>query len=218
MININDLFIFYSEFGYPGILIIGLIIGIIIFPPIPFFPVLMSASLDKSLDPTLIALFGAIGQAISKIIIFSFSYYGRNFFLSKKTMKRMMPIHRLLLRYGGIGACVAALSPIPDTVVYVSLGLAKYKIWKFAVAVFIGKFILNELIVTGTVFLGRPFIKNLVLGFTTEPITLVFLTIVGLSILSVSLYLLIKIDWAKVIGKWFPWTLADDTDHEKLDD
>ena len=110
-----------------------------------------------------------------------------------------------------------ALSPIPDTIVYVSLGLAKYKIWKFAIAVFIGKFILNEFIVINTVFLGRPFIKNLVLGFTTEPITLVFLTIIDLSILSVSLYVLVKIDWAKVIGKWFPWTLEDDKDHEKSD-
>jgi hypothetical protein len=24
------------------------------------------------------------------------------------------------------------------------------------------------------------------------------------------IYLYVKIDWAKIIGKWFPWTLEDD--------
>jgi membrane protein DedA with SNARE-associated domain len=67
-----------------------------------------------------------------------------------------------LSRYGWLGAFIAALTPIPDDLVYIPLGLAKYSPWKFASAIFAGKFLLNEGIVWGTIVLGRPFIENVI--------------------------------------------------------
>ena len=54
-----------------------------------------------------------------------------------------------------------AITPIPDDIVYIPLGLAKYSPWKFATAVFVRKLLLNEGIVWGTVILGRPIIESL---------------------------------------------------------
>jgi membrane protein DedA with SNARE-associated domain len=148
------------------------------------------------------------------MIIFYGSYYGRNI-LSNKTKKRILPLQRLLSRYGWAGAFVASLTPVPDDLVYIPLGLAKYKPWKFATAVFAGKMILNEIIVAGTILIGRPFV-DLLSSEEINPVYLVTGALVSALVLGLLIYFSLRIDWSKIIGKWFPWTLsADDTDMEK---
>ena len=150
MDGINDilsLFDFgYQEYGYIGILIFTFLASIIPLIPVPYFPILFTAGIDQNLDPHLISLSSATGAVIAKSIIFYGSYYGRNI-LSSKTKKRMLPLQKLLSKYGGAGAFTAALTPIPDDLVYIPLGLSKYNPAKFAIATFTGKFIQTEFIV-----------------------------------------------------------------------
>jgi membrane protein DedA with SNARE-associated domain len=209
--SIEDLFAFYDDFGYLGILLISFIGSIIPFVPIPYFPVLITAAFNKNLDPQLISLFSAIGAVSAKLIIFYASYYGRNI-LSPKIRTKMLPLQRVLAKYGWGGAFVAALTPIPDDLVYIPLGLAKYSPWKFATATFSGKFLLNEIIVLGTVYFGKPFIERII-SETSSPITLVIGAILSVIVIGAMIYLSYKIDWVKVIGRWFPW--AVDKSEEK---
>lgn len=211
MTSIEDLFAFYDDFGYIGILLISFIGSIIPFVPIPYFPVLITAAFNKNLDPQLISLFSAIGAVSAKLIIFYASYYGRNI-LSPKIRTKMLPLQRVLAKYGWGGAFVAALTPIPDDLVYIPLGLAKYSPWKFATATFSGKFLLNEIIVLGTVYFGKPFIERII-SETSSPITLVIGAILSVIVIGAMIYLSYKIDWVKVIGRWFPW--AVDKSEEK---
>lgn len=210
MISIDDLFAFYDDFGYLGILLISFLGSIIVFVPIPFFPVLVTAAFNKNLDPHIIALSSAIGSVVAKLIIFYGSYYGRKI-LSSTTKKRMIPLQRLLSKYGWPGAFVAALTPIPDDIVYIPLGLAKYNPVKFAIATFAGKLILSEIIVWGSVFLGRPFIQSVV-SETTDVRYLVAGAVLSIIVLGILVYISLKIDWAKIIGKWFPWTLQEENE------
>ena len=206
--NIEELFSFYDDFGYLGILLISFVGSIIVFVPVPYFPVLITAAFNENLDPTLIALSSAIGAVIAKLIIFYASYYGRNI-LSSKIKVKMVPLQRLLARYGAIGAFVAAVSPIPDDIVYIPLGLAKYSPWKFATATFLGKFVLNEIFVLGAIYFGKPFVNNL-MSNSTNIDYLIVITIASIAALGVIIYFTLKIDWAKIIGHWFPWTLDKD--------
>ena len=216
MVNFGDIFALYEGFGYLGILLISFIGSIIIFIPVPYFPVLVTASLNRSFDPHLIALSSAAGAVAAKMIIFYSSYYGRNI-LSNKTKKRILPLQRLLSKYGWAGAFAASLTPIPDDVVYIPLGLAKYNPWKFATAVFAGKFILNELIVGGTLYLGRPFV-DMLSSEEINPVYIIAGAVASAAILGVLIYFSLKIDWSKIIGKWFPWTLNEDNiDKRKTD-
>ena len=208
MVNIDELFAFYAEFGYIGILLISFLGSIIVFIPVPYFPVLVTAALNKQLDPHILALSSAIGAVTAKMIIFYLSYYGRNI-LSNKTKRRILPLQRVLSKYGGPGAFIAALTPIPDDLIYIPLGLSKYNPWKFAIATFLGKFLLNEIIVLGAVFLGRPFIESLG-SDAIDPAYLVIGAVTSFIVLGIILYLYLKIDWAKIIGKWCPWAIQDD--------
>jgi len=212
-LNIDQFFSFYDDFGYLGILLISFVGSIIVFVPIPYFPVLITAAFNDNLNPTLIALSSAIGAVIAKLIIFYASYYGRNM-LSSKIKGKMIPLQRLLGRYGAIGAFIAAVSPIPDDIVYIPLGLAKYSPWKFAIATFLGKFVLNEMFVIGAIYFGKPFVNNM-MSYSTNIDYLIVVTIASVAVLGVIIYFALKIDWAKIIGHWFPWTLDKDPENEK---
>jgi membrane protein DedA with SNARE-associated domain len=208
--SIEDIFAFYDDFGYLGILLISFLGSIIVFVPVPYFPVLVTAAFNQNLDPHLISLFSALGAVIAKLIIFYASYYGRNV-LSPKIKGRMIPLQRLLGKYGGMGAFIAAISPIPDDIVYIPLGLAKYSPWKFAISTFTGKFLLNEMIVLGSAYLGKPAIDKLLTG-STSSLSLILITIASIIVLGIIIYISLKIDWGKVIGRWFPWALDEGND------
>jgi membrane protein DedA with SNARE-associated domain len=201
----------YEQYGYIGILIITFFASIIIFIPVPYFPVLFTAGINQNLDPHLVSLSSAVGAVIAKLLIFYISYYGRNIILSSKAKKRMLPLQRLLSKYGWPGAFAAALTPIPDDLVYIPLGLAKYNPAKFAIATFTGKFILNEFIVYGSVLFGRPVVEVLT-AESTDPIYLYIGVGVSISIIILIIFLYLKIDWGRIIGRWFPWTLNNNGD------
>jgi membrane protein DedA with SNARE-associated domain len=207
LVTLEDLFPFDLELGYLGILIVSFIGSLIPFVPVPYFPLLITASFNSNFNPHLIAVVSAAGVVAAKTIIFFASYYGRKV-LSDNTKKRMLPLQRLVSRYGWFGAFVAALTPIPDDLVYIPLGLAKYNPWKFATATFAGKVLMNEAIVWSSIFLGRPFVER-ILGETTDPTVLIIAAIVSIAVLGVTVYFSLKIDWAKVIGRWFPWALKN---------
>ncbi|HEX6283020.1 MAG TPA: VTT domain-containing protein [Nitrososphaera sp.] len=214
MVTLEELFPFGTELGYIGILLISFVSSLIPFIPIPYFPVLITASFNTNFNPHIIAIISALGIVGAKTIIFFISYYGRKI-LSDKTKKRMRPLQNLVSRYGWFGAFMAALTPIPDDLVYIPLGLAKYNPWKFATATFAGKFLMNEAIVWGSIFLGRPFVEDILSSDTTDTTSLIIAGVVSTIVLAVVVYFSLRIDWARVIGRWFPWALKNDNDEEK---
>ena len=109
------------------------------------------------------------------------------------------------------------MTPIPDDLVYIPLGLAKYNPWKFATAVFAGKLILNEMIVAGTIFVGRPFV-DMLSPEEVNPLYLVTGAIVSAAVMGLIIYFSLRIDWSKIIGKWFPWTLSESAADEERKD
>lgn len=217
MVTLEDLFPFGTELGYIGILLISFVSSLIPFIPVPYFPVLITASFNANFNPHIIAISSALGIVGAKTIIFFISYYGRKI-LSDKTKKRMRPLQNLVSRYGWFGAFIAALTPIPDDLVYIPLGLAKYSPWKFATATFAGRFLFNESIVWGSIFLGRPFVEDILSSETTDSTSLIIAAIVSTIVLAVIIYFSLRIDWARVIGRWFPWTLKNGNDGEEDDD
>jgi membrane protein DedA with SNARE-associated domain len=213
LVTLEDLFPFGTELGYVGILVISFVSSLIPFIPIPYFPVLITASFNPNFNPHIISIVSALGIVGAKTIIFFISYYGRKI-LSDKTKKRMRPLQNLVSRYGWFGAFIAALTPIPDDIVYIPLGLAKYNPWKFATATFAGKLLMNEFIVWGSIFLGRPFVENILSSDTTDQTSLIIAAIVSTIVLGIVVYFSLRIDWAKVVGRWFPWALKNSNEEE----
>lgn len=212
MVTLDELLLLYDSFGYAGILLMSFIISILFFLPIPYFPVPLIAAFNKNLDPHLIALSGTAGAVAAKMIIFYLAYSGHNI-ITRKSKGRTMSLQKLLGKYGWIGALVATVMPFSGNIIYITLGLIRYSPWKFAAAVFAGELLYNEFIVWIGVLLGRPFVQRLISEFTNtdNPAAIIIAVILSTAGIIITLYLLVKINWNKIIGKRFPWTRNDNT-------
>ena len=68
--DINEVFALFNNLGYFGIFIISFLGSIIVFVPVPYFPILITSALDKHLDPNIISISSATGAVTAKMIIF----------------------------------------------------------------------------------------------------------------------------------------------------
>jgi membrane protein DedA with SNARE-associated domain len=212
LITLDELLLLYDYFGYLGILFVSFIISILFFLPIPYFPLPLIAAFNKNLDPHIISISATVGAVAAKMIIFYLAYSGRNI-IAKKSKGRTMSLQKLLGKYGWIGALVAPIIPFSENFIYITLGLTKYNPWKFAVSVFAGVLLYNEFIVWIGVLLGRPFVQSIISEFTNteNPTTIIIAIILSSTGILITLYLLVKVNWNKIIGKRFPWTRTDNT-------
>jgi len=208
-VDLTDLFpAWFAGVGYYGLGLASFFGSLIPFVPVPSFLLLATMSVGDQFNLHIIALLAAITATVAKQIIFYISYTGRRI-INETTRKRMRPFERLIKKYGATAAFVAAATPIPDDLVYIPLGLAKYNPKKFFVATFLGKIVLNYAIVLISHFLGLsivdPFIKDI-----DDPTTIYIGIIVFGVVLTVMVILLLRLDWARILGKVAPWTLYDD--------
>ena len=215
MVTLEDLLPLYDYFGYPGILLVSFIINILFFLPIPYFPLPLLAAFNENLNPHLISLSGTAGAVAAKMIIFYLAYSGRNI-ITRISKGKTMSLQKFLGKYGWIGALVAPIIPFSENLIYITLGLTRYSPQKFAIAVFIGVILYNEFIVWIGVLLGRPFIDGMISTITNanNPAAIIIAVILSIVGILTTLYLLIKINWNKVIGKRFPWTNTSNKNNE----
>jgi len=209
-VDFIDLFPFSTESGYLSLSLVNFFGSLIPFVPLPGFLLLATMAVENQYDLHVLALLSAITATIAKQIIFYLSYGGRRI-INEKTRKKMRPFERLVKRYGAAAAFIAAATPIPDDLVYVPLGLAKYNPKRFFIATLTGKIVLSYTIVLVSHFLGvsliQPFLENI-----NDPTPIYIGIIVFGIMMTVAIIALLRLDWQKILGKFAPWTLDENND------
>ena len=208
--DFSALFPFAPEVGYLSLALVNFFGSLIPFIPLPAFLLLASMSVGDQFNLHILALFSALTATAAKQIIFYISYEGRHI-LNEKTRKRMRPFERLVKRYGATAAFVAAATPIPDDLIYVPLGLAKYNPKRFFIATLTGKIVLSYSVVLISHNLGislvEPFLENV------HDVTIVYVGIIIFgAMMTVVVVLLLRLDWQKILGRFAPWTLDESND------
>ena len=203
-----DIFPFAPEVGYIGLALVSFIGSLIPFVPVPSFILLATMSVGGQFDIHILALISALTATIAKQIIFYASYGGRRM-ISEKTKKRMKPFQKLVKRYGGAAAFVAAATPIPDDMVYIPLGLAKYNPKRFFIATLSGKIVLCYIIVLISHYTGLSILEP-ILEDIDDPFAVYVGMIVFGAIMTAIVILLLRLDWERILGRVAPWTLNDD--------
>jgi len=209
-VDLWDIFPFAPEVGYIGLALVSFIGSLIPFVPVPSFILLATMSVGEQFDLHILALVSAFTATIAKQIIFYASYGGRRM-ISEKTKKRMRPFQKLVKRYGGAAAFVAAATPIPDDMVYIPLGLAKYNPKRFFIATLSGKIVLCYIIVLISHYTGLSILEP-ILEDIDDPLAIYAGMIVFGAIMTAIVILLLRLDWARILGRIAPWTLDDDED------
>ena len=211
--DIWDFFPFFSpEVGYLGLALVSFFGSLIPFVPIPSFILLVTMSVGTQFDIHILAILAAVTATLAKQIIFYLSYGGRKI-ISEKTKTRMLPFQR----YGAAAAFVAAATPIPDDLVYVPLGLAKYNPRRFFISTLLGKLVLCYILVLSSHYLSESIVDPIFASFgitSTDDLSNPLPILIGIIIFAVSMFLvvilLLRLDWTKILGRFLPWTLEDD--------
>jgi membrane protein DedA with SNARE-associated domain len=209
----GDIFPFAPDDGYLILALVNFFGSLIPFVPLPGFLLLATMSVGNQYDLHVLALLSAITATVAKQIIFFVSFGGRKI-MNEKTRKRMRPFERLVKRYGAAAAFVAAATPMPDDIIFIPLGLAKYNPKRFFVATLTGKIVLSYIIVFISHYIGlsfiEPFLENV------DDTTPVYIGIaIFAAIMTAIIVLLLKLDWQRIMAKFAPWTLDENNEEEE---
>jgi len=209
-VDFSAIFPFAPEVGYIGLTLVSFFGSLIPFVPLPSFLLLATMSVGDQFDLHVIALISAFTATGAKIIVFSVSYGGRKI-IGEKSRKRMRPFERLVKKYGAAAAFFAAATPMPDDLIYVPLGLAKYNPKRFIIATLAGKIILSYIIVFAAHYFGLSLVEPLLENI--EDVTTIYLGIaIFAAIMTSIVILLLKLDWQRIMGRFAPWTLDENND------
>jgi len=211
-VDFSAIFPFAPEVGYIGLTLVSFFGSLIPFVPLPSFLLLATMSVGDQFDLHVIALISAFTATGAKIIVFSVSYGGRRI-LGDKSRKRMRPFERLIKKYGAGAAFFAAATPMPDDLIYVTLGLAKYNPKRFIIATLAGKIVLSYVIVFASHYFGLSLVEPLLENI--EDVSTIYLGIaVFAAIMTSIVILLLKLDWQRIMGRFAPWTLDENNPDE----
>ena len=183
---------FAVQYGYFGVFFISLVGSLSIIIPIPY--TLLIYIMGATLDPILIAIASGFGSAIGEFSGYALGYYGRAV-ISEERQRKMDFMVKVFDRYGFFAIFFFALTPLPDDLLFIPLGIMRYKFVKAFVPSFLGKLLMSFILALGG-RLSIDFIRQLLGegGWIGAIITTIFLIIIIVAIL--------KIDWEKVFEKY----------------
>jgi membrane protein YqaA with SNARE-associated domain len=192
------------QFGYFGVFLVSLISALTVIFPIPY--TLLLYALGSSLDPVLLALSSGLGSALGEVSGYILGYYGRA--VISEDMKRKMDFMlKVFSRYGTFAIFLFALTPLPDDLLFIPLGIMHYSLTKALIACFVGKLCMSFIIAySGKV--SFDVIQNIFgeAGWVGTVISVVILVVVMAAIF--------KIDWEALFKKRFTEGNGDDDPHE----
>jgi len=195
----NWLYTFATQYGYLGIFLISLFGAISIFVPIPYTIVIFILGASSSYDPLFIAVAAGLGSAIGEFSGYLLGVGGRKV-IGDKYKKKVDFITKLFKKYGSVAIFIFALTPLPDDLLFIPLGVMRYSFLHAFIPAVLGKFFSN-LIIAFSGRLSLDIVKN-VFGIEGEGLSFLIGTIIGIVLLLVVLVIMFKFDWEKHFAKY----------------
>lgn len=179
------------QYGYLGVFLISLFGASSIVFPIPYTVIIFTIGSLHILDPLLIAISGGLGSAGGEFFGYFLGYFGRTV-VSEDRKRKMDYILRVFSRYGSISIFIFALTPLPDDLLFIPLGIMRYSFLKAFVPCLLGKILMCSILAYGG-YLSIGFIKN-ILGDAGG----VWTTVASAILLAAVIVIMFKVDWEKV--------------------
>ncbi len=175
--------------GYAGIFVVSVLGNLIPFMPIPYLTVIfLYTAYVPDANPLLVGVISGIGGGVGKLAVYLASM-GVTKLFSRDTLKRLNAFKELLGKYGALAVFIFAATPSPDDVVIALLGMIRYSITRFFVAVTLGKIVISVM----TAYFGKAMnflmLENPLVGTVVAIVLLIAMTVV-----------LLKVNWITVLG------------------
>ena len=178
-----------SQYGYSGIFLISVLGSAIPFVPLPYLAIVVLMS--GTLNPLLLGVVAGVGAALGKVTSYAL---GRLGYLAAgdNTKSNLNAIQGVLARYGMWGVFIFAVTPLPDDVYVIPMGIARLPFWRFFVADLAGKILLSVLVA----YFGRAYFSAAEVFYGAESLPVLIVAVVGTAALSV---LIARSDWTLAI-------------------
>ena len=182
---------FAHQFGYLGVFIISFIGSVSVVFPIPYTIVIYL--LGAVLDPFFVAVSGGLGSALGEFSGYALGYYGRTV-VSEERRRKMNYMVKVFDRYGPAAIFLFALTPLPDDLLFIPLGVMRYAFWKAFIPALFGKMLMTFILA----YSGQQSITIIETLFAGSGL---LGTVITSALLILIIVAMIKIDWEKLFEK-----------------
>jgi len=188
---------YFLQYSYVGVFAISLIGAMSIIFPIPYTFIILTLGME-GMDPFLLTVAGGLGSGIGEFSGYLLGYYGRSV-ISEKQQRKMDYMIRVFDRYGPITIFLFALTPLPDDLLFIPLGILRYKFIKAFIPNILGKTLMCAILAYG----GQLFGNILIIAFgESTPEIKLLVSITTVIVLVFIVVAMLKIDWEKVFEKY----------------
>lgn len=177
--------------GYPGIFILSFLGACTVVFPLPYTAGLVAAGATGYFNLLALAIAAGLGSAVGEFVGYGAGYAGRNF-AGGKYESKFKAMLRIFRRYGTPAIFLFALTPLPDDLLFVPLGLARYSFWRAFIPCVAGKFLMSFILVHFGARMGAAFISSWV--------SMVLFAILMILVI----YIILRIDWVKIADRIVP--------------
>jgi len=195
---------FALQYGYVGVFLVSLLGATSVFVPIPSSVVIfilggLRIGGNWAFEPLLVAVFAGAGAAVGELSGYLIGFGGRRV-IGEKYKRKMDILMKLFKRFGPIIIFIFALTPLPDDLLFIPLGVMRYKILHAFVPALLGKFVSNLIIA----YAGRLSIGIIrdIFGAEGEGVSFLIGTILAVVLLVVVFVIMFKVDWEKRAEKY----------------
>jgi membrane protein YqaA with SNARE-associated domain len=179
---------FAQQFNYLGVFIISFIGSASVIVPIPYTIAIFF--LGTVLDPFFIAVSGGLGSALGEFSGYVLGYYGRTV-VSEERQKKMDYMLKVFDRYGPVAIFLFALTPLPDDLLFIPLGVMRYSFLKTFIPALFGKILMTFILA----YSGQQSIELIETLFAGSGL---WGTVITSALLIIIIVAMIKIDWEKL--------------------
>ena len=185
-----------SAFGYSGAFAVSFLGNATILVPFPYVVVPFVLGADMGHNPWFVGLVSGVGAAMGEMTGYFAGYYGRRFL---KEEDKINGFREYVQRRPSITPFMIwflAATPIPDDLLIIPLGVARYSWWKVIIPLLIGKIIfLTAIAWAGR--LGLVWVESVFLGGDPSSLSSISLEVAGFLLIVLALYMIVRVDWSK---------------------
>jgi len=181
------------NYGYFGIFLVSLIGAVSVIFPIPY--TILIFTMGQFLEPSLVAVAGGLGSAVGEFAGYVLGYYGRAV-VSEERRRKMDYMLKVFNRYGSVTIFIFALTPLPDDLLFIPLGMMRYKFIKAFMPCLAGKILMCFILA----YSGRLSIEVIkrYLGESGGVWSMIATSLLLVAVM----FAILKIDWEKVFTKY----------------
>ncbi|MEM0008353.1 MAG: VTT domain-containing protein [Candidatus Bathyarchaeia archaeon] len=183
------------QYQFLGVFLISLLGSASIAFPIPYTLVILFLGMNHIIDPLTLTVAGGLGSAIGQLSGYYIGYFGAKL-VSLERRRKMEFLVKMFKKYGSILVFLFALTPLPDDLIIIPLGVLRYSFISVFIPLLMGKLLMCFLLayfgnIFGTILLSMFGEENFWLGalFTTVLLIPTFIV-------------LLKVDWEKIFENY----------------